>query len=392
MPLPPARRKWLLALVALGALGIVLLGFRPRPVGVEVATVGRGPLVVSIDEDGETRAHDRYVISAPVAGRIGRIELHEGDVVRSGQPVTHLGPMPLSAREREEQQARVAAADALLREAQERVQRAETNHAQARRERARVEALLRDGLISAQQAEQAQVTEQTSDNELRAARFHAKSARADLEAARAGLLSAGDTRNATVLVPVRSPVDGRVLRIPDRSERVVATGEALVVVGDPARMEVVIDVLSSEAVSVQAGMAVELTGWGGDRILQARVRAVEPLAFTKVSALGVDEQRVNVIADFVDPPAPLGDAFRVEARIIVWRGDDVLKAPASALFRRGDAWSVFVVEGGRARRRDVTAGHRNALEVEILAGLEPGARVIRHPANDVEDGGRVRVQ
>jgi HlyD family secretion protein len=391
--LSPGRRKWLFVVLGVVVLGIVGLGLLPEPVPVEVASVERGPLVVTVDEDGETRAHDRYVISAPVAGRLGRIELHEGDTVRSGQVVAQLGSLPLSARERQEQLARIAAADALLREARERVRHAETDHAQARRERERVEALLRDGLISSQEAEHARVMETTSENELQAARFHAQSAQADLEAARAARMALDGSRDgASAVIPVRSPVNGKVLRIADKSERVVAAGEPLVVVGDPAQMEIVIDLLSTEAVKVEPGMMVHLEGWGGDRVLRAKVRRVEPLAFTKVSALGVEEQRVNVIADFVDPPGPLGDAFRVEARVVLWSGEDVLKAPASALFRRGEGWSVFVVEGGRARRRDVAIDHRSALEAEITDGLRAGERVIRHPANDVEDGRRVRVR
>jgi HlyD family secretion protein len=182
-----------------------------------------------------------------------------------------------------------------------------------------------------------------------------------------------------------------VLRIPDKSERVVASGAPLVVVGDPSQLEVVIDLLSTEAVKVKPGMPVLLEAWGGEHPLQARVRVVEPLAFTKVSALGVEEQRVNVIADFVDPPGPLGDAYRVEARVVLWIGDDVLKVPVSAVFRRGDNWCVFVVEGRRARRRDVELGHRGQLEVEILAGVKAGERVVRHPSNEVEDGRRVRI-
>jgi HlyD family secretion protein len=391
--LSPGRRKWLFVVLGVVVLGIVGLGLLPEPVPVEVASVERGPLVVTVDEDGETRAHDRYVISAPVAGRLGRIELHEGDTVRSGQVVAQLGSLPLSARERQEQLARIAAADALLREARERVRHAETDHAQARRERERVEALLRDGLISSQEAEHARVMETTSENELQAARFHAQSAQADLEAARAARMALDGSRDgASTVIPVRSPVNGKVLRIADKSERVVAAGEPLVVVGDPAQMEIVIDLLSTEAVKVEPGMMVHLEGWGGDRVLRAKVRRVEPLAFTKVSALGVEEQRVNVIADFVDPPGPLGDAFRVEARVVLWSREDVLKAPASALFRRGEGWSVFVVEGGRARRRDVAIDHRSALEAEITDGLRAGERVIRHPANDVEDGRRVRVR
>ncbi len=392
MPLSASRRKLLYAALGAAAIGAIAWGFVPDPIAVEVTTVQRGPLQVTADEDGETRAHDRYVVSAPVAGRVSRVELHEGDAVRADQIVAQLWPVPLSAREREEQLARIAAAEALVREAQERIRHAAADYEQAKRERLRVDRLVRDGFMSPQGAEQARVLETTSANELQAARFRARSAQADAQVARAALLALDAARGAApAAIAVHSPVEGKVLRIPDKSERVVTAGAPLVVVGDPSQLEVVIDLLSTEAVKVKAGTPVLLEGWSGDRPLRARVRVVEPLAFTKVSALGVEEQRVNVIADFVDPPGPLGDAYRVEARVVLWSGDDVLKVPVSALFRRGETWNVFVLESARARRREVEIGHRGALEVEIVKGLSVGEQVVRHPSNDVEDGRRVRV-
>ncbi len=387
-----SRRRWIYALLGAAALGVVLLGFLPDPIPVEVTAVGRGPLRVTSDEDAETRAVDHYAISAPVAGRVSRIELREGDAVRHDELVAQLWPMPLSAREREEYEARIAAAEALAREAEERVEHAAADYQQAQRDRQRIEKLVREGFVSSQEAEQARVVETTGANELEAARFRARSAQADLQAAQAALLSLKDAVGGVpAAIPLRSPIDGKVLRIADRSERVVAAGSLLVVVGDPSQLEIVIDLLSTEAVKVRPGMPVLLEGWGGDHPLRAAVRVVEPLAFTKVSALGVEEQRVNVIADFVDAPGPLGDAYRVEARIVLWSADDVLKIPGSALFRRGEGWSVFVVTDGRARRRAVEIGHRGALEVEVLDGLTAGEQVVRHPSNDVDDGRRVRV-
>ncbi len=392
MALSGSRRKLLYAVLGAVVVGFIAWGFVPDPIVVEVSAVQRGALQVTADEDGETRAQDRYVVSAPVAGRVSRIELHEGDALRVGQAVTQLWPLPLSARERQEQLARIAAAEALTREANERVRHAAADYQQAKRERQRVDNLVREGFISPQGGEQARVMEATSGNELQAARFHARSARADAQVARAALLALDGSRGETAAaILVRSPVDGKVLRIPDKSERVVGPGTPLVVVGDPTQLEVVIDLLSTEAVKVKPGMPVLLEGWGGERPLNARVRLVEPLAFTKVSALGVEEQRVNVIADFVDPPGPLGDAYRVEARVVLWSGDDVLKVPVSALFRRGENWSVFVVEGGRARRRDVEVGYRGTLEAEIVRGVNAGEQVVRHPSNDLEDGRRVLV-
>lgn len=389
----PTRRQ--IALGAALALAAVLLALalRPSPIDVDVAVVERGPLRVTVDEDGETRAHDRFVVSAPVAGRVSRIDLREGDSVGQNQVVAEIGALPLSAREREEQLSRIAAAEAVQREAAERVRHAEADAAQARRERARAESLAQKGFVSEQQREQAAVLETTSANELEAARFQVRAASADLAAARAALLAIeGATAGEGARVLVRAPVAGKILRIPERSERVVAAGTPLLTLGDPTGLEVVADVLSTEAVKIQPGMPVLLEGWGGDHPLRARVRLVEPYAFTKVSALGVEEQRVNVIADFVDPPGPLGDAFRVDVKVVVWESPDVLRVPTSALFRRGDRWAVFVVDGGRARARELEIGQRSALEAEVRSGLTAGERVVRYPPNELADGVRVRVR
>ena len=386
--------KWkrgLYALAATAAVALIALAFLPDPVPVDVATVQRGPLVVTVDEDGETRAKDRYVISAPVAGRISRIDLREGDRVAAGQVVAQIWPVPLSAREHDEQLARITAATALAREAEERVRHAATDHDQAVRERIRVEKLVQDGFVSPQAVEHAQVMETTSADELAAARFRARSAAADAKVARAALMAMGGA-GANAAVPLRSPTAGQILRIPERSERVVTPGTALMTVGDPRALEIVIDVLSSEGVKVKPAMPVRLEGWGGPQPLQARVRLVEPFAFTKVSALGVEEQRVNVIADFVDPPQSLGDAFRVEARIVIWSSEDTLKIPSNALFRKGDGWAVFVADGRRAHLRPVKPGHAGPLDTEILEGLAAGDRVVLHPSNDIADGTRIRIK
>ena len=388
--MPSQWKKFLSIVAALAILAGLILLFRPGPVAVEVTRVGVGSLQVTVDEEGETRAHDRFVVSAPVAGRVARIDLHEGDPIAPNQVIAELWPLPLSAREREEQLARIGAVEAQLREASERVRQAGASHEQARRERTRMETLAKGGFVAQQEAEQARLTEMTSANELEAARFRERSVEADLKAARAALLSLDTSRGSGARVIVRSPAAGKVLRIPEKSERVVAAGAALITIGDPNRIEIVIDLLSSDAVKVKAGMPVLLEGWGGDQPLRARVRLVEPYGFTKVSALGVEEQRVNVIADFVDAAKSLGDGYRVEAKIVIWSGDKVLKAPVSALFRQGEEWAVFVVEGGRARRRKIEFGHRGALEAEVTQGLTAGEAVIRHPSNDLADGTRVK--
>jgi HlyD family secretion protein len=384
--------KWKNFIYVVAGLAILAgstLLFLPGALPVELSNVNIGSLQVTVDEDGETRAHDRFVVSAPVAGRVARIELHEGDLIARGQVVAELWPLPLSAREREEQLARISAAEAQLREASERLRQAQASHEQARRDQARMEKLVAGGFVAQQDAEQARLTESTSANELKAARFRERAVEADLKSARAALLALDTTREGARVI-LRSPAAGKVLRVPDKSERVVAAGTGLVTVGDPKRIEIVVDLLSTDAVKVEAGMPVLLEGWGGDHPLRARVRLVEPYGFTKVSALGVEEQRVNVIGDFVDETESLGDGYRVEAKIVIWSSDKVLKVPVSALFRQGEEWAVFVVENARARRRKIQLGHRGALEAEVTQGLTAGETVIRHPSNDLTEGARVK--
>lgn len=386
MKLPPRKTTYWIA--ALAALGLAALLFRPEPLRVETGQVAVGGMQVTVDELGETRSHDRFVINAPVAGRLTRIELHDGDAVQPNQVVALIAPLPLGVREHSEQLARVAAAESRRREAEELVRHAQEDLEQARREVRRVERLVKDGFMSGQAAEQARNAEITIANDVEAARFRARSTAAEVALARSGLI-AGKGGDKT-LFEVRSPVAGSILRIPDPSERIVAAGTPLMTIGDLSRLEVLIELLSSEAVKVKPGMPVILDGWGGSQALKAQVKRVESYAFTKVSALGVEEKRTNVVADLVDPPQDLGDGYRVNAHVVVWSADKATKVPASALFRCNEEWCAFAVEDGRARRRTVKIGQRNAQEAEVLEGLQPGETVIRHPANQVEDGARVK--
>ena len=386
MKLP--SRKIIYWLAALAALALIALLFRPAPLRVDIGHVETGSMQVTVDEQGETRSHDRFVVTAPVAGRLTRIELHDGDEVQENQVVAQIAPLPLSVRERSEQSARIAAAQSQQREAEELVRHAVEDLAQAKRESKRVDRLVKDGFMSGQAAEQAHNAEITIANEVEAARFRAKSAAAEVRLAKSALIDVRGGEGA--LFKVRSPVAGRILRIQDPSERVVAAGTPLLTVGDLSKLEVVIELLSTEATQVKPGMPVILDGWGGNQSLKAKVQRVEPYAFTKVSALGIEEKRTNVVADFVDAPQALGDGYRVNAHIVVWAADQVNKVPASALFRCAEAWCAFVVENGRAKRRTVKIGHRNAQEAEVLEGLAPGETVIRHPANQIEESARVK--
>lgn len=385
----PSKRV-IAVLVAVSVMAMIAWALRPAPLEVDVASIGLGAMRVTVEDVGETRSHDRFVLSAPVAGRLARIALREGDTVVEGDVVARITALPLSARESDELEARLAAAKALEREADQRVRGAEEQLAHARRELERVRRLVRDGFVSAQAADDVTRAETAAATEFEAARHRARAAASEARAVAAGLRAVRPAATAAAPVEVRAPSAGRVLRIEDPSERVVAAGTPLLSIGDLSRLEVVVELLSSEAVRVKPGMPALLEGWGGDTALRAVVRRVEPYAVTKVSALGIEEKRVDVLLDFVDPPGPLGDGYRVTARIVTWASDQVLRAPVSALFRCGQDWCVFVVDEGRARRRIVGLGHRNAAEAEIVQGLSSGERVIRFPANALEDGARVR--
>ena len=385
-------RRWLLALAAFGALAAV--AFWPTAVTVDVTTVARGPLTVTIDEDGDTRVHHRFVVSAPLAGRVERIDLDPGDTVAKGAPIARLHGEPaqfLDARSRAEATAAVDAARGLVGRARADEQRARAALNLATADLAREEALAASGLTTRQSLDARRSTVVTAREAVSAAGFAVAAATADLEGARARLLPTSLDGGGRV-VTVTAPVTGVVLKRFLDSESVVSAGAKLVELGDPSHVEIVADLLSSDAVRVRPGMRVGLTEWGGDRAMGGVVERVEPSGFTKISALGVEEQRVNVIIDVDDDGAAwsaMGDGFRVEVAITIWHADDVVTVPTGALCRTGADWAVFVVVDGRARRTGLTLGHRTPLAAEVTAGLEAGARVVVHPPDTLADGDRV---
>jgi HlyD family secretion protein len=388
------RRSLALAAVAAAALAGLVWLLRPTPVRVELGAVDRGPLEVSVDEEGRTRVRQRYTIAAPVVGRLERIALDEGDEVAAGAVVARVSPAPLDPRGAAQAQARLEAALAAQREARARVGQAEAALAQAERELRRARSLAASGTLAAQGLEQAELSHTSRVKERDAALEAADATAHEVEAARAALLANGGgdvagSAGGEAVIEVLAPAAGRVLRVYEESARVVAVGTPLLEIGDPADLEIVVDVLSADAVKIRPDAEVRLEAWGGEDALRARVRRVEPSGFTKLSALGVEEQRVNVIADFVDPPGALGDGYRLEARIVVWRADDVLRAPASAIFRHAGDWHVFAAADGRARLRRVEVGQRGADAVEVRGGLEAGERVVLHPTDRVADGVRI---
>jgi len=398
VPALPRRRALLLAAgLALALVAWWLL--RPPPVAVELGEVTRGPLELTVDEEGETRVRQRFVVAAPATGRLLRIELDEGDALEAGEIVARIVPAPLDPRDRAAAEARLEAAEAAKQGAAARAALASAALVQAERDLARAERLREAGALSDGALEQAHLARTRAQREREAARFVVSAADHEVEAARAVLMAARTARPALseedcltpgTCIEVRAPVAGRVLRVQEESERIVPAGAPLVEVGDPAAIEIVVDVLSADAVKIEPGADLWVEDWGGDTPLRATVRRVEPAGFTKISALGVEEQRVNVIADFEAPPDGLGDGYRIEARIVVWRGADVLRVPSSALFRRGEGWAVFGVEGGVAHRREVEIGVRGPFAAEVEAGLAEGEQVVLHPSDRLADGVRVR--
>jgi len=377
--------------MALTVVGIVVYALWPSAILVESAKVGRGLLEVTVNEEGQTRVHDRFVVSSPVAGRLARVNLEDGDTVRQNEVVARIEPVPLSQRERQEVYARVEAAEAALRQVRARQAHAREDFAQVRRDRDRAVQLAKSGVISAQALEQARNADITAGDELSAAESSVQVAASEEKIARAGLIGLdADAGRPAPLIELRSPRAGRALRVVEKSERVLPMGAPILVLGDSANIEIVTEVLSTDAVKIKTGDPVWISGWGGDRPLRARVRLVEPYGFTKVSALGVEEQRVNVISDFVDDHKGLGDGYRVETHIVVWASQNVMKVPISAIFRRGQNWSVFLILGKYAELRNVEAGHRNESEAEILSGLSEGDRVVVHPPSELRAGTRVR--
>ncbi|HWB42479.1 MAG TPA: HlyD family efflux transporter periplasmic adaptor subunit [Gemmatimonadales bacterium] len=383
------RRKHLWYAVGVAAaawLAIRLL--RPEAIAVEVASVTVGRLEETVGDEGQTRARHRHIVTAPVPGRLERIALEVGDTVAVGAVVARLAPLPLDTRSRLQAEAALEASRDLERRSVAAVAQARAALNQAQQDRRRADQLVEAGGIARAEAERLRLAEEVRQREVEGAEAAARAAAHDLESARSALMASGTAAGARTL-RLTCPIGGRVLAIPERSARTVQAGESLLEVGDPTDLEIVVDLLSTDAVKASPGQRMLVTGWGGDSVLEGRVRRVDPAGFTKISALGVEEQRVNVVGDLLAVPGRLGDRFRLEARLVLWEGDSVVKVPASALFRRGDRWALFVVEDGKAREREVKVGHESATEAEITAGVVRGDVVIRHPTDRVRDGARV---
>ena len=386
------RRILTIALIV-AAAGVVYLAYRPKPVLVDLAKADRGDVEVLIEEDGQTRVKDRYLVTAPLLAKLQRIELRAGDTVEPGQELARLMPMAsplLDARTRAEAQARVDTARASRLQAEAAVKRAQTALAFAEKEAHRQKELAAKGTVSSIALERAQLQMQTLREDLASAQFGVRVAAHQLELAKvtAEPTTKKGTEAADALV-VTSPVGGRVLSVQNENEGIVQPGAPLLELGDCGALEVVVDVLTTDAVQLEPGTEVRILRWGGEDTLRGHVRLIEPRAFSRLSALGVQEQRVNVIVDLDTPNKVWGalcDGYRVEAELVVTRKEDVVRIPESAVFRHDNGWATFAVENGFAHLKTFVPGVRNAHWVEVSEGFTHGASVILHPSDSVTDG------
>ena len=378
-------------------LALLVWAFMPRATEVEVASVTQGRFERSVQEDGKTRLRDRYVVSTPLAGRVARITLRQGDSVERDAMVATLWPLVpalLDERARDQQNAHVGTLEASVSRAKANVGRAMAALDQARAELKRNEALAKEGFVSPNQNETGRLTVRLREQELESARQEESGARHELDQSRIALrqYSSGSTGAQQRAWQIKAPVSGKILKIQQQSEGIVQAGTPLMELGDPSQLEVVVDVLTEDAAQITPGTPVQLSNWGGPETLEGRVRLIEPAAFTKVSALGVEEQRVNAVIDITSAPdkrATLGDGFKVDVRVLVQVVENAVKVPVSALFPVGARSALFVVEGGRARQREIEVAARNGVEAWVKTGLAAGTLVIVYPPTALKDGARV---
>ena len=389
-------RQFLPWLAGLLLLMLVAWGLWPKPVLIETGVVARGPLTVRVSEEGKTRVRNRYVVAAPIAGKMRRVPLKAGDEVVAGETLlTTIEPIAaplLDPRARIQAEAAVSMQEASRKQAVEVLDTKRTSLQLAEADRDRVRAAKLQGSVSAMDRDRVEGEASMRAAEVRAAEFALQVIDYELAQARANLErpEAGGRGN---LIEVKSPITGRVLKVMQESETIVSPGVSILEIGDPADLEIEAEILSRDAVAIHPGDSVEIEQWGGENALKARVRRVEPAAFTKISALGVEEQRVIVLSDLVDSPEMakrLGDRFRVEVRVAIWRTESALIVPAGALFREGNTWKTYVFGRGRAQLRAIDVGHSDGRLTEILSGLQVGDEVLLHPPDTVGDGTRVK--
>ncbi|MCK9364568.1 MAG: HlyD family efflux transporter periplasmic adaptor subunit [Syntrophales bacterium] len=391
------RRTLLLTIIILAVILATIYGFLPKPIAVDLVAAERGPLRVAIEEEGRTRLKERFLVSAPVAGYITRNRLNVGDALRKGQVLVSIEPprsQPLDRRTREEGNALVLVAEAGFKAAREKEQAAQADVEYSEKRVERIRNLYLKRYVAKDQLDQTEAEAKKAKAVQLAAAAAAEASRFELERAKAALKNVSSRVNheKPETLKIASPLDGVVFRVLRKSEGPVSAGEPLLEIGDVRALEVRVEVLSSDAVRIKKGTKAVFKRWGGEETLEGVVRTVEPAGFTKISSLGVEEQRVLVLADIVSPPETwraVGDGYRLDASFIVWEKEGVLQVPVGALFRSGQNWAVFVDENGRARQRVLKIGQRNGLAAEVVTGLKEGERVITHPDDAVKDGVRI---
>ncbi len=382
-----SKTQRITAIAGVVVVGILIFVMKPAPLGVDGQEVRVAELTVVLEEEGTARVRNSFTVSSPVNGRLLRMSVDEGMSVKKGAVVARIMPPPLGSREYDEADARARSAEAVLEAARATERQVKIDLDQAARKYKRYSALFKEGAISAEVFESVKTSWLVLQKQHQAAKNNVESVRYDLEALQ--LLVKRSINGNTIEVP--APVTGKVLRVHEKSERIVAAGTPLLEIGDPLDSEIVIDVLSSDAVKVEPGMKVLVEGWGGSKSISGTVREIEPAAFTKISALGIEEKRVNIIVELQEPEVRLGDNYRVQASIILWQGTDVLQVPVSSIFRSQKGWTVFLVKSGKAERHPVAIGKRGAYYAEVIEGLKAGDVVVIHPTNDLEDGMKVKV-
>jgi HlyD family secretion protein len=390
------RRKILVISIILIVVFLLIYGFLPKTQEVDIVSVTRGSLQITIEEEGRTRLKDRFTISAPTTGYMRRVDAKVGDAVKKGQIVAVLEPLQsqaLDPRSHATAQAAVSSAEASLKAAFERERMATADAGYLEQRKERLKALYDKGSIAKDQFDQINSEAQKARALQRSAAAEVNVARSERERVKINLRNFSSVKGGGNAVDVTSPVNGEVFRVYHESEGAVNIGEPLMDIGDAGNLEVRVEVLSSDAVKIKKGTQVLFKRWGNDEPLTGKVRLVEPAGFTKISSLGVEEQRVLVIVDITSPPekwSVLGDGFRMEAHFVIWEGENILQIPASALFRWGDKWAVFVAEGGKARKRVVEIGQRNGIAAEILSGLKENEKVLAYPDDSISEGTRIR--
>lgn len=389
----------MIGLIILVIIIAVFFAARTPPIDVDTAEVVKAPLLVTIDDEGETRVRDMYIVAAPISGELQRVDLEAGDPVIAGQTVVArimpAQPDFLTPRSEAEARAQIKALEASVQSAAARIMQAEADRKLAAADFKRIDAIFQRGFATRTAHDAARAAHDSSVARLDEVREARETARSELRAARARLIAPSNSKSGRKALDVRSPESGAVLRLVQESEAMVVAGSPIMELGNSTDIEIVTDMLSSDAVKINSGDAVLIDNWGGEKPLKGKVRLVEPFGFTKISALGVEEQRVNIIIDFVDPQAArerLGHGYRVIARVVEWQGKEVLQVPISALFRDKGQWSVFTMQGSEAHLVPVTVGRMNDENAQILKGLEAGTAVILHPSEKIEDGRRVRLR